>query len=154
MNKPLYKKGNILTWTGFLLSAFFKFLGYFSSDKIGAMPSIKPLIPLFNILVLVGIVLMIWGAVLALKSKNRTLWWLLLIPILNIIGLIIIFALRDKSSAEAATIKQSIAGNNSNKQIIDYIAQSRINGMTDEQIRESLLNSGWQSEDLDKLFNQ
>lgn len=39
-----------------------------------------------------------------------------------------------------------------NPQLEDYIKQARVNGMTDEQIRQELLSAGWGPEDINRVL--
>jgi hypothetical protein len=107
MIEPMYKKGNRLAWTGFLLGILFAILEYLGNSTMSGasnplfVPSLEAFVPLFALAHLICIALIVWGAVLALKSKNRSLWWLLLIlPAFAGAGIIfvaIIFMLKDKS---------------------------------------------------------
>lgn len=40
-----------------------------------------------------------------------------------------------------------------NEQLLTFIRQSRQSGISDEQIRQSLLSSGWQAQDIQEAFN-
>jgi len=42
--------------------------------------------------------------------------------------------------------------NNQNSSALDYIRQSRSAGISDQNIRQNLLNSGWQNLDVDRVF--
>ena len=105
MIQPTYKKGNRLVWTGFLLGIAFgisAYLGTPSGNNAFFVPSLQSLVPIFIMGRIVCIALIVWGCVLALKAKNRSLWWMLLIvPALGGLGgmifVVILFALKDKS---------------------------------------------------------
>ena len=108
MIQSTYKKGNRLAWTGFLLGITFAILEYLGTStategSVILVPSLEPFVPLFLLARLLCIALIIWGDVLALKSKNRSRWWLLsVVPALGGGGIIfaaIPFMLKDKSAA-------------------------------------------------------
>ena len=67
------------------------------------VPSMQPWVPLFRVAQFPVLVLIVWGATLAIRSKGRSLWWLvLLLPFLlnGVVGLVmtaILFGLKDKT---------------------------------------------------------
>ena len=100
----MYKKGNHLAWTGFALVVTYAFVSVFGGLTAGGtplLPSLQPFVPFAALLDIIGTVLMFWGAILALKSKNRSLWWLLLFLLAlsgaGVVFVAIIFMLKDKS---------------------------------------------------------
>ena len=99
----MYKKGNRLAWTGFILAIVFavlEYLGDSSQGNAAFVPSLQPFVGVFALAHLACIALIIWGTVLALRAKNRSLWWLLLVvPALaggGIIFVAILFMLKNK----------------------------------------------------------
>ncbi|MEK7882631.1 MULTISPECIES: hypothetical protein [unclassified Methyloversatilis] len=40
------------------------------------------------------------ASIFLLKAKNRSLWWVLLLPALNIFGLLVFLSLKDEASAQ------------------------------------------------------
>lgn len=113
MIQPMYKKGNRLAWTGYCLAIASEILQWLGSATYNGasnsifVPSLAPFIGLFIFINLVGIALLLWGSVLALKAKNRSFWWLLLFLLAlvgtGVIFIAIIFMLKDKSVVAAPT---------------------------------------------------
>lgn len=101
MQEQTYKKGHILVWVGFLGAVLFNALKIFAQPDLA--PNLIPLVPLFSLIGLIFVVVLIWGAYLVLKSKNRSWAWLLLIIPLNIIGVVVLFSLKDKTLATVQT---------------------------------------------------
>jgi hypothetical protein len=92
MIQAQYKKGNILVWIGFIGALVFSILEWLNQP--GAM--------LFILMRWVFVGMIIWGCSLALRSKNRSLWWLLLLlpmlaGVVGIVMVVVVFALRDKT---------------------------------------------------------
>jgi hypothetical protein len=98
MIEPMYKKGNRLAWIGFVLVIIYAFVAVFGSF----LPSLHPFVSVSIVFDVVGIALMFWGSILALRSKNRSLWWLLFFLLAlsgaGVIFVAIIFMLKDKSA--------------------------------------------------------
>ena len=110
MNIPMYKKGNRLAWIGFILAIIFTIPEFWlmgqANGVTGLAPSLLLLFAFSSLARVVCVAIIIWGAVLALKAKNRSMWWLLLVaPGLFGGGLIILvailFMLKDKSTTPA-----------------------------------------------------
>lgn len=98
-SKTKRNKANKFAWIGFLSFVIFQVLVVFGNSP--DFPNLQRLTPIFTLLSLVGVALLIYATVLELKAKNRSLVWLLIILILNIIGVAIIFMLSDESTAPA-----------------------------------------------------
>lgn len=90
MNQDLYKKASWLAWGGLLLGFLLR-MGVIVIDPTKATRSMSELL---SLMVLPFIV---WGAILALRSKNRHWAWVFILLPLNVIGLAIIFVFKDKS---------------------------------------------------------
>lgn len=100
MIKAKFKKGNRLAWTGFFGALLFSFLAGLYETPLEVMM-------LFMFLHWLFIAIIIWGCVLALQAKNRSLWWLLLlIPMLagivGVITVVFVFGLADKIPNETS----------------------------------------------------
>ena len=95
MQQQIYNKGNTLAWIGLLGEIVFHGLQVLATPDY--LSNLVPYIPLLALLQIASIVVLVWGGYLVLKSKNRSWAWLLLIAPLSLIGLVILYYIKDKS---------------------------------------------------------
>lgn len=105
MTQALYKKGDLLAWSGFALGSIAglgQTLG--TPSSVVFIPSFEPWVTVFRIAQLPVLILIVLGSALALRSRGRSLWWLLVLSsfLLNgLVGLLataILFGLREKAA--------------------------------------------------------
>ncbi|MDP3741356.1 MAG: hypothetical protein Q8R08_03470 [bacterium] len=90
MTKPVYKKGHMLVWVGFI--------GLFIANGIRIIGNMSVLGTLLFILFFA---LFIWGNLLVLKSRGRSWLWIFWAFVPPVFGAIFIFMLKDKLPQEA-----------------------------------------------------
>ena len=104
MIKPLYKKGNKLVIAGTLGAILFKMLPLLLSIQgFSLSGGVASFVGLSVLLWLASIIILIWGVLLVLKSKGQSRGWVILVLLLNIIGLIIIYSMKDNLSEKKDT---------------------------------------------------
>ncbi|MES3004487.1 MAG: hypothetical protein V4690_00060 [Patescibacteria group bacterium] len=101
MKNEKRKKGDKFFWIGFISGIIFRVIPFFATAD--TYPELAQFVPLFDILGFVSLVILMYGCILVLQSKNRHWAWALLILILNIFGVIIIYMLKDESEAVTPT---------------------------------------------------
>lgn len=116
MIQPMYKKGKWLAWTGFVVSIISFVVTYVFAISYGS----RAVIVISEVVYYICVAIIVWGIVLMLKAKKRSMWWMLfLLPavfgegvIFTPILLIIASLLGDKSvaAASAASPASTISG--------------------------------------------
>jgi hypothetical protein len=101
MQEQTYKKGNTIAWLGFLGEVVFRGLSTLAQPDY--LPSLIPFAVILFLLQIASLIILIWGAYLVLQSKNRSWGWLLLIAPLSLVGLVILYYLKDKTQASIPT---------------------------------------------------
>jgi hypothetical protein len=100
MDIDQYKKAHRIAWFSFALIVIPRALNILVLASVSASDREPNLDILFLIVSCIGVAGMIYSCVLALRTKARTLAWLLLLLPLNLLGVVAIFML---SNAEKGT---------------------------------------------------
>ena len=88
-----------------------------------------------------------------LHDTNRSGWWLL-ISVIPIIGAIVLFVFALQASQNGGNRYGSVSERTriAEQTLADFIAQSRVAGQTDEQIKLALLEKGWSYDDVKSVL--
>ncbi|MBW2990786.1 hypothetical protein KY348_03710 [Candidatus Woesearchaeota archaeon] len=82
--------------------------------------------------------------------------WITLFLILSIVGVILLVYIMRRGSSSQASKKRSYGKGMDDKErtASDYIKMNLDRGYSPEQVRQTLMNAGWSSDELDKLFKR
>lgn len=147
-------------WMFFLFNVVIGFVLGFIDSIIGT----KILALLYSLVVLIpGIAV----GVRRFHDTNHSGWWWLigLVPIVGVIILIVLFA-RDGQSGEnrygpspkvfsnGGSFNDTGRTQPPNQELIDYVKTSLAHGHSRDVIKQTLLNNGWQENDVDQALSQ